>query len=155
MFECHRGRRDRGANLVEFALIAPLLIILVLGIVEFGYLFAQYNEIRHGAREGARYAAVSNPDYNLDGSINASDVQDVTCDTVDLPSTSVEVSLQLNAPGQDDRLDYATITVESAATSLTGFPFITALLPATIDNSAVFRLEQNAGWSPFSSYVCP
>jgi Flp pilus assembly protein TadG len=155
MLKFLRGKRERGANLVEFALLAPLLIVLVLGIVEFGFLFAQYNEIRHGAREGARYAAVSNPDYNLDGSINAGDVQAVTCDSINLPGSSIEVSLQLNAPGQDDRLDYATITVEAAANSLTGFPFITALLPATIDNSAVFRLEQNAGWSAFSNYSCP
>ena len=63
----HKG--ERGASLVEFALIMPLLLILVLGIVEFGYLFAQFNEVRHAAREGARYAAVSNPaDYNGDGS---------------------------------------------------------------------------------------
>ena len=33
---------ERGANLVEFAVLAPLLILLVIGIVEFGWLFGQF-----------------------------------------------------------------------------------------------------------------
>ena len=46
-----RARGERGASLVEFAILAPLLIVLVLGIVEFGWLFSQNNDVRHGPRE--------------------------------------------------------------------------------------------------------
>ena len=53
-------RKDRGANLVEFALLMPLLILLALGVVEFGFLLGERNEIKHGAHEGARLAAVNN-----------------------------------------------------------------------------------------------
>ena len=53
--------RERGANLVEFAILAPLLIMLLFGIIEFAWIFAQNLDVRHGAREGARLAAVNFP----------------------------------------------------------------------------------------------
>ena len=55
-------RNKRGASLVEFALIAPLLFILVLGIVEFGCLLYDKAMITNASREGARYGIVmANP----------------------------------------------------------------------------------------------
>ncbi|MCX2727779.1 pilus assembly protein [Thermomicrobium sp. 4228-Ro] len=53
------GRRARtGQNLVEFALVAPLLFLFVFGVVEFGWAFYVHSELTNAAREGARYAAV-------------------------------------------------------------------------------------------------
>lgn len=53
--------KDRGANLVEFAFVMPLLILLVIGIVEFAWVFATNLDVKHGAREGARITAVNQP----------------------------------------------------------------------------------------------
>ena len=53
-----RGASETGSSLVEFALLMPLLVLLLLGLVEFGYLLGEYNEVRHGAHEAARLAAV-------------------------------------------------------------------------------------------------
>lgn len=57
-------KNEKGASAVEFALILPILIILVFGIVQFGIAFNNYITITHAAREGARIAAVdlNNPD---------------------------------------------------------------------------------------------
>ena len=57
-------KSEKGASAVEFALILPILIILVFGIFEFGIAFNNYITITHAAREGARIAAVdlNNPD---------------------------------------------------------------------------------------------
>ena len=57
-------KNEKGASAVEFALILPILIILVFGIVEFGIAFNNYIALTHAAREGARIAAVdlNNPD---------------------------------------------------------------------------------------------
>jgi len=52
------ARDERGSPAVEFAMIAPVLMLLVLGIVQFGFLFYTYNEMMNGAREGARRLAV-------------------------------------------------------------------------------------------------
>ena len=48
----------RGASLVEFALVVPLLVALLLGIIEFGWLFNAQITLTSLAREGARKAAV-------------------------------------------------------------------------------------------------
>lgn len=46
---------ERGANLVEMALMAPLLILLVVGVIDLGRAFFSYIAITNSAREGARY----------------------------------------------------------------------------------------------------
>jgi Flp pilus assembly protein TadG len=50
-------RRRRGAIIVEFALIVPLLFLIVFGIIDFSRAYAQLNNINSSLREGARYAA--------------------------------------------------------------------------------------------------
>ncbi|GAA1735467.1 hypothetical protein GCM10009681_02340 [Luedemannella helvata] len=54
----HR-RRDRGAAAVEFALVLPVLLILVFGIIDFGRMLNAKITLTQAAREGARAAAVS------------------------------------------------------------------------------------------------
>ncbi len=48
----------RGQSLVEFALIAPLLVALIVGIIELGILFSVYVGLTNSAREGARAGAI-------------------------------------------------------------------------------------------------
>jgi Flp pilus assembly protein TadG len=48
----------RGAVAVEFALVLPLLMMLVFGIIDFGRAYYTLNQIISSVREGARYAAV-------------------------------------------------------------------------------------------------
>lgn len=51
-------RSEEGASLVEFALIVPLLMALLFGILEFGMALNDYQSIRQGVRDGARQAVV-------------------------------------------------------------------------------------------------
>ena len=55
-----RPRGERGASAVEFALIVPLLILLVLGIAEFGHAFQVQGTLSAAAREGVRAMALQN-----------------------------------------------------------------------------------------------
>jgi Flp pilus assembly protein TadG len=61
-YQIARGRRfakdEDGSPAVEFALVAPILLLMVFGIVQFGFAFFTYNEMMNGAREGARRMAV-------------------------------------------------------------------------------------------------
>jgi Flp pilus assembly protein TadG len=52
-------RRDDGVALVEFALILPVLLILLFGIIDFGKAFNYWIDQTHLANTGARYAAVN------------------------------------------------------------------------------------------------
>ena len=49
---------DRGAELIEFALVTPLLLLLVFGVANFGLMFQRYEVLTNAAREGARVAAL-------------------------------------------------------------------------------------------------
>jgi Flp pilus assembly protein TadG len=49
-----RLRSESGAELVETALTLPLLLLVVVGIIEFGFVFQKYEVITNAAREGAR-----------------------------------------------------------------------------------------------------
>jgi Flp pilus assembly protein TadG len=53
-------RGERGASAVEFGLIIPILLILVLGIIEFGHAFQVQGTLSAAAREGARAMALRN-----------------------------------------------------------------------------------------------
>ena len=53
-----RPTRDRGAVLVEFALIAPIFVTLVFGIISYGYMLSYRQALGQAASEGARAAAV-------------------------------------------------------------------------------------------------
>jgi Flp pilus assembly protein TadG len=53
-------RASAGAATVEFALVAPLFIILVFGVISFGIVFAQNLALGNGAREAARSGVVEN-----------------------------------------------------------------------------------------------
>jgi Flp pilus assembly protein TadG len=55
-----RLRSERGASAVEFALIVPLLVLLVLGIAEFGHAFQVQGTLSAAAREGVRAMALQN-----------------------------------------------------------------------------------------------
>jgi Flp pilus assembly protein TadG len=48
---------QKGAAVVEFALLSLLLLVFVFGIIEFGFLWLQSHYVANAAREGARVAA--------------------------------------------------------------------------------------------------
>ena len=52
-------REERGVALVEFALVAPLLLLLLFGMLDFGRTFNYWIDATHLANEGARWAVVN------------------------------------------------------------------------------------------------
>lgn len=55
-------RGQRGASAVEFAIVMVPLVLLLVGITQFGISFWHWLEVVHAAREGARWASLENPD---------------------------------------------------------------------------------------------
>jgi Flp pilus assembly protein TadG len=138
-----RGRGDEGAALVEFALIAPLLFLLVFGIIEFGWAFYQSSDVRHGARETARLAAVNyNPDSEA-GDNQAADIIGEGCDRMD---DQVSASVDISHPGGTELGSRAVVTVSKPLNSITGF--FDSILPEDLTDTVAIRLEQDATWNP-------
>lgn len=51
-------RREGGQALVEFALVLPILLLLLCGIIDCGWLYYNQITLNNAAREGARYAVI-------------------------------------------------------------------------------------------------
>jgi Flp pilus assembly protein TadG len=52
-----RSRKERGQEMVELGIVVVLFLVLVGGVVQFGYAFMVMNMITHAARDGARLGA--------------------------------------------------------------------------------------------------
>lgn len=62
-------RSERGAAAVELALVLPVLLVLVLGIVEFGRAFQVQATLAAAAREGARVFALGGTDAEVEAAV--------------------------------------------------------------------------------------
>jgi len=81
---------ERGQAAVEFALILPILMALLLGIIQFGIVFNNYVTITDAARAGARKAAVSR--FLGDGGVAAKTVTKNSAQGLDQSKLGVAVS---------------------------------------------------------------
>jgi Flp pilus assembly protein TadG len=67
MTKIRRGRGQRGAAVVEFAIVGPVLFLLIFGLIDFGLVFNDYLAVRNGVQNGARLGAVANFGANPTG----------------------------------------------------------------------------------------
>lgn len=91
----------RGAVIVEAALVVPLFLVLVFGIIEFGRVYHVYQVLTNAAREGARFAVSPCPfTANISG----------ICSAGQLPSTA-QVQTRVNDYLGTGNVTGATVTV--------------------------------------------
>ena len=53
-----QDHRERGGAIVEFAVVLPLLLTILFGIIEYGWVFSVRQTLQHAAREGCRLAVL-------------------------------------------------------------------------------------------------
>ena len=93
-------RREDGQAITEFALILPVLVALLLGIIQFGIVFNNYLTITDAARAGARKAAVSR--FIGDNGAAAKTTAQNSAQQLDQTALKVTVtSTNWNVPGSD------------------------------------------------------
>jgi Flp pilus assembly protein TadG len=123
-------RRDRGAAAVEMAILTPLLLVIVFGILDFGLLLNAQIGVTEAAREGARAATIDvsnstaaqdrvsliNPDYTVDTSASTK------CSATPTPGSNAVVVVTyrhtwltpigglISLLGGDSYKDYADLT---------------------------------------------
>jgi Flp pilus assembly protein TadG len=87
-----KRRRSRGQSLVEFALVAPLFLMMFFGVIELGRLVWTHHELTNGTREGARLAMVRGSE-STSPLTSTSEIKDrILNTTVGLSSGSLTVS---------------------------------------------------------------
>jgi hypothetical protein len=92
-----RRRREFGAVAVEFALVLPLLLALVFGIIQFGFVLAQQNSLNGAVRTGARYGSVN----AFSGSHTCANVitrVETSAQTIGLDTDLIEVKVKREDP---------------------------------------------------------
>ena len=138
-------RDERGAALVEFALVLPLLLVLLLGMLEFGKAYNYWIDTTHLANQGARWAVVNrNPgagtlqDY-IQGQANTVELRDGG--TPSIPAGD-EAEVCISFPlGSSNVGDPVRVTVSATYHWL---PFIGDRISSTevtLSGSATMRLE--------------
>jgi Flp pilus assembly protein TadG len=142
-------RSERGAALVEFAIVLPLLAALIFGVIEFGSMYNSLLEVRSAAREGARLAAVDNgcvapapSSCSTTASAQLSDLKAATqARATGLASQPLSISVTYpTGTGHPVVGDNVTVCVNYTFHTITGlFPFLNGI---TLHSRGVFRLEQ-------------
>lgn len=89
----HHQYKSRGQSLVEFVIIAPLLLLLILGAMDFGRLFYTKIVLTNAAREGANYLAYFPKDKD-DGFVNTFAIIESEADssTIDVNTLSIVIN---------------------------------------------------------------
>ena len=131
-----RGGREQGASAVEFAIILPLLVVLVVGIIEFGFAFNRQQSFHAASREGARLVAVG---YDL-GTVRET-VLDQASGTVARDDISVElVGEGCDGSGDPDDLVTVRVQLSNPGPYAIRIPFIPQGNPS-FQSDATFRCE--------------
>lgn len=142
----HRRRRreERGAAAVEFALVVPILVVLLFGIVNVGIVLAQQLSLSNSARQAARFAVV--------------DIEGRTCGDIELEARGAAETVGMKSTDPTYALTGATGTCERPCADSTGTTDLTVTLTyrsefvvpmpipgfpsgVDIDGEGVFRCE--------------
>jgi Flp pilus assembly protein TadG len=83
-------RSERGQSLTEFALVLPLLVVLLFGIIQFGITFNNYISLTDAVRAGARKGAVAR---HLDDPVGST-VAQVRASASDLDAAQLQISVE-------------------------------------------------------------
>jgi uncharacterized protein (UPF0333 family) len=92
-------RDNRGQALLEFALVLPVLLLLVFGIIEFGLIFFDNLVITQAAREGARVGVVGGSDAEI--------IETIEYSAASLDQSRLQIEIE---PGQTVRSDNKKFT---------------------------------------------
>lgn len=97
-----RAADEEGAAAVEFALVWLLLATFVIALIQFGVTFNHWLQVTHGAREGARWASLRNPDTETRAHVLAS---------TQLPIDPNNITITPSNPGQANQGQPVVVTV--------------------------------------------
>lgn len=124
-------KNNRGQALVEFALMLPILLLLVVGVMEFGLIINQYMVVAEAAREGARSAALGGSNATVTTVVRAAASQ---IDGSQLTITIAPSTVRVRGSG-------VTVTVQKPVQAIT--KLVTPFFPVdfTVQGTATMRVE--------------
>jgi Flp pilus assembly protein TadG len=133
-------RQTRAAAIIEFALVVPILFLLVWGIISFSRAYQRLNALTSSLREGARVAST------LGGLV-----------TDAAKRTMVRTSIQTFSTAFGYSVDTSLVTINASSLSgdvrvgvvnypiFSGLSFLGGLSSITVSREAIFRCERDCG----------
>jgi len=116
-----RNKNKRAIAAIEAALLFPLLVFLLMGLLEYGWMFVKKQECNHAARQAARVGCV-------EGATNADVIAEVDRLMTSAGMGSSGYTLTIAPPDVATALAgesiTVTVTVPYSAIDLTGAPFL-------------------------------
>jgi Flp pilus assembly protein TadG len=132
-------RRTKGAAIIEFALVVPILFLLVWGIISFSRAYQRLNALSSSLREGARVAST------LDKLVTDASRR-----------TEVKTHIRRFSTAFGFPIDTSLVTVDASSGTevrvhvvnypiFSGLSFVGGLSSITVTRAAVFRCERECG----------
>ena len=90
-----KWKKEDGQAVVEFALVLPLLLLLIFGAMDFGWLFFNKIQVNNASREGARYAAIHWKESNFEDDTKNLAMACAPGSVVTVNNQSVEVTISV------------------------------------------------------------
>jgi Flp pilus assembly protein TadG len=129
--------KHKGQALVEMALVLPILLLLLFGIIEFGRILNAYIMVSNASREAARYYSIRSTDTNINNK-----VKDLVIEKV--PNIGINrdnITINVGNPGTAE--EKVTVTVPCDLQLIT--PIIKDIISSTgtfrIQSSTIMRIE--------------
>lgn len=121
----------KGQAIVEFAMILPILLLILLGIIEFGRFYNAWLMVTHASREGSRMASLGGTTLQIEERV----------DTVMEVLDTSRISVVITPSGVKSRGDMVTVKVTYDIDPLT--PMIGAITGGTLhlNSETVMRVE--------------
>ena len=132
-----KGKGEDGQAMVEFALILPIFLLILCGIIDFGWLFYNQLSLNNACREGARYAVVNTAEGNGTQAI-INHIENAT--TTVFANDGVRIDVEYTTPSDPTAGD-VTVSMEADISFFT--PVLSTVLGSerTITSTVVMKVE--------------
>ena len=137
LFKSKKGKNEDGQAMVEFALILPIFLLILCGILDFGWLFYNQLSLNNACREGARYAVVNTAD-GADTQAIINHIENTT--TTVFANDGVDLTVTYSSPSDPTAGDI-TVTLEADISFFT--PVLSTVLgkEKTITSTVIMKVE--------------
>jgi len=127
-----KTKNEAGQALAEFAICLPLLILILCGILDFGWVYMNEYEVNHATYEAARYGSIHIDDDGMTQPILENNMRVLINENLTHKDTALSVSFDW--PSSDG---IATVTVTNPVHMLTfvGMTFFGTTFPITVQNA--------------------
>lgn len=125
-------RQQRGQSMVEFALVLPIMLLLMMGMVDFSRMLGVYLILQHSAREGAR--------LGITGATDSEIVSRVQGTATTLAPSALTVTI---TPAQGSRTSGSDLTVKCQYPYKLMTPLVSSIVGGTVNLTftTTYRME--------------